>query len=103
MSDTDNFLAKWRDGADGLYLAGWEVEPDANLPEGWDIWEIPELTYVVVTCTFPDYEDAFKFVVNDFLPKNGYKQTGAQHEFYPEEFKDIEKDFIDLYFIVSKA
>jgi len=49
------------------------------------------------------YGDAFKFVVKQFLPKKGYKQAGAVHEFYPKEFQNIEKDTLYLYFPIKIA
>jgi hypothetical protein len=47
------------------------------------------------------YGEAYKFVVQQFLPKEGYTQVGAMHEFYPKEFKDIEKDTLYLYFPIN--
>jgi hypothetical protein len=86
MSAVDEYLAPWK--KEGKYLAGWEVEPSIKPPEGWHIWEVPEHTYAVVACTMVTYGEAFKFFLQLFLPKEGYEQAGAVHEFYPKEFRD---------------
>jgi hypothetical protein len=49
------------------------------------------------------YGEASKFIVQQFLPKQGYQQAGAMHEFYPKEFRDIGKDTLYLYFTIRKA
>jgi predicted transcriptional regulator YdeE len=100
MSATDEFLAPWKE--EGKYLAGWEVEPGTEPPEGWTVWDVPEQTFAVVACTFATYGEAFRFGLNDFLPAEGYGLAGAVHEFYPEEYRDIERDSLYLYFPVRK-
>ena len=101
MSATDEYLASWK--KEGKYLAGWEVEPGTKPPEGWTIWDVPEQTYAVIACTMATYGEAYKLVIQQFMPKEGYEQAGAMHEFYPKEFQDIKKDTLYLYFPIKKA
>jgi predicted transcriptional regulator YdeE len=100
MSAVDEYLASWK--KEGKYLAGWEVETDTKPPEGWTIWAVPKQTHVVIACTMGTYGEAYKFVVQHFLSKEGYMLVGAMHEFYPKEFQDIEKDTLFLYFPIKK-
>lgn len=100
MSATDEFLAPWK--KEGKCLAGLEVEHGAKPPEGWKTWDIPKQTYAVIACTMATYGEAFKFVVQQFLPMEGYEQAGAMHEFYPKEFQDPEKGTLYLYFPIKK-
>lgn len=42
MSDLSRSFLPWEDGfSRGLYLAGVEVVPGAEAPEGWTAWDIP--------------------------------------------------------------
>ena len=100
MSAVDEYLAPWK--KEGKYLAGWEVKPDAKPPEGWTIWKVPKHTYAVVACTMTTYGEAFKFVFQQVLPKEGYEQAGAVHEFYPKEFQDTRKGTLFLFFTIKK-
>ncbi len=101
MSATDEYLTGWK--KEGRYLAGWEVEPGTKPPKGWSIWAVPEQTYAVIACTMATYGEVFKFVVQQFLPKEGYRLAGAMHEFYPKGFRDIEKDTLYLYFTIKRS
>lgn len=101
MSATDEYLAAWKD--QGKYLAGWEMNGDARPPNGWSVWKMPEHTYVVVACTMATYGEAYKYILQQFLPREGYVRAGAVHEFYPKEFQDVEKDTLHLYITVKKA
>ena len=101
MSATDEYLAAWKD--EGKYLAGWEMKADMKSPAGWSIWRMPKQTYAVVACTMATYGEAYRHVVQQFLPKESYVQAGAVHEFYPKEFLDIEKDTLHLYITVKRA
>jgi predicted transcriptional regulator YdeE len=100
MSATDKYLASWK--KEGKYLAGWEVKTGTKPPEGWIIWDVPEQMYAVIACTMATYGEAYKFVAQHFLPKEGYEQAGAVHEFYPKEFQDAGKDTLHLYFTIKK-
>jgi predicted transcriptional regulator YdeE len=100
MSATDKYLSGWKDK--GKYLAGWEVEPNTQPPKGWTIWNIPEQMFTVIACTMATYGEAYNFIIQQFLPKEGYEQVGAMHEFYPKEFQNIEKDTLYLYIPIIK-
>ena len=69
------------------YLAGQEVSRVEQLPEGLASWEIPAMTYAVVTCTLPTLMQAFDFLYKDWLPASGYERApGAEFELYDERF-----------------
>lgn len=51
---------------------------------------------------FLTYGEAYNFVVQQLLPKEGYEQAGAMHEFYAKDFQDIKKDAIFLYFTIKR-
>ena len=99
MSAVDVFLAPWK--SEGKYLAGWELKADVKPPVGWKVWKVPAQIYAVVACTMATYGEAYA-VVQQFLAKEGYVQSGAMHEFYPAEFRDTKKDAIYLYVTVKK-
>jgi predicted transcriptional regulator YdeE len=100
MSATDEWLVAWKE--EGKYLAGWELKADVKPPAGWSVWKMPKQIFAVVACKMPTYGEALKFVVQQFLPKEGYAVVGATHEFYPAEFRDFEKDTLYLYVTVKK-
>ena len=66
MSATDEYLAPWKN--EGKYLVGWEVNPGTKPPKGWTVWDVPEQTYAVIGCTMATYGEAYKFVIQQFLP-----------------------------------
>lgn len=101
MSAISEFLSPWKE--EGKYLAGWETNADAKPPAGWSVWKMPEQTFAVVDCTMATYGEAYRYVVSEFLPKEGYVRSGAVHEFYPKEFGDIKKDAFCLYVPVKKG
>ncbi len=82
MGHPDKFLGRW--GARGLYLAGFETEADAPVPEGWTKWTVPEQTYLVADCSQSRYGEVFEWVLGVFLPSRGLEMVGAAHERYPE-------------------
>jgi predicted transcriptional regulator YdeE len=100
MSAVDTHLAPWTE--EGKYLAGWEVAPGTTAPAGWTLWEVPESTFVTISCTLALYADAYHYARHEFLPRKGYEQVGAAHEFYPPEFEDPETDLMYLYITVAK-
>jgi predicted transcriptional regulator YdeE len=95
MSDSKEYLARWKE--EGKYLAGWEVAPGTKPPPGWTIWNVPEQAFAVSPCTFMTYMEVMTYVLREVLPKGGYEQAGAIHEFYPKEFQNLEKDSFYLY------
>ena len=100
MSAIDEPFARWKE--EGKYLAGWEVKPDSQPPEGWTMWRVPETTFATIGCTVETYGDAWQYVHDHFLKNEGYEQAGAAHEFYPAEFQDLGDTFY-LYFTVKKT
>ena len=49
MSDISRSFKPWEDGfSKGLYLAGVECVDNAEAPDGWTKWIIPEYEYIVV-------------------------------------------------------
>ena len=99
MSAIDEYLAQWKN--EGKYLAGWEVEKDLKAPKGWTVWSVPKQKYAMISCTVGTYGDAYK-LFQQFLSKEDYALAGALYEFYPKEFKDVEKDTLFLYFPIQK-
>ncbi len=75
------------------YVAGFQVEADAPVPEGMSIFDVPAATYVVVTQRGPlgDKERGLGAVMNyvyrEWLPQSGYKRADAADlEWYDERF-----------------
>lgn len=97
MSDVGEQFKRW--GTEGKYLAGCEVKADSEVPSGWTSWIVPTQTYVVATCSFETYGEAFDQVLNHYLPEKGYDVIGAIHEFYPP---DAEQGLVQLYFPIAK-
>ncbi len=100
-SAVDEPFGHWQD--QGKYLAGWEVDPDTETPDGWTRWDVPETTFAVVGCTIRTYRDAWDYVENEFLQLKGYEAAGAFHECYPPEFENPETDTFYLYFTIRKT
>ncbi len=49
MSDFSRTFQPWeKDFSEGLYLAGAECEPEAEVPDGWTKWIVPGFTYISV-------------------------------------------------------
>lgn len=78
MSDLTRSFKPWEDNfTKGLYLAGVEVEDDAQPPEGWVKWIIPAYEYLYVKNEYPN---TFKNVIT-YLKENGIKLAGAVHDY----------------------
>lgn len=78
MSDMEHRYRPWSDGfTKGLYLAGVEVNSDAQPPEGWKRWDVPGFAYVRVAADSPD---AFARGLN-LLKENGLSLAGAVQDF----------------------
>lgn len=97
MSDTGGQFKRW--GAEGRYLAGCEAKDDAAAPAGWNLWTVPAFTYVVISCTYDTYGEAFNYVLNEYFPDKGYEIIGAVHEFFPQ---DAGQGVLQLYFPISR-
>ena len=75
------------------YVAGFQVEADAPVPEGMATFEVPAATYVVVTQHGPLNDEkrglgaAMNYVYREWLPQSGYKRADAADlEWYDERF-----------------
>lgn len=73
------------------YVAGFEVEDTADIPEGMVHWDVPEGTYAVFTCTLPTLGQTYRFAYETWLPKSDYQRAcGPEFELYDEDF-DVQK------------
>ncbi|MFX1486211.1 MAG: GyrI-like domain-containing protein [Promethearchaeota archaeon] len=102
MSSIDKYLAPWKEKGKGKYLAGWEVDPGTKPSKGWKTWNIPEQKFVAIACTLPTFRDGMTYFYKKFSPREGYEQAGAIHEYYPEGFRDPERDAVYLYIPITK-
>ena len=100
MSAIDEPFARWKE--QGKYLAGWEVSPEAEAPEGWTLWKVPETTFATIACSMSTQAEAWEYL-DRFLKNEGYEQAGATHELYPPEFEDPAEDRFYLYVAIKKC
>ncbi len=75
------------------YMAGVEVAPDAKLPDGLELWPVPEQTYLVFRQTLdagelhPQMRAATEAIWSKILPNAPYKlANGPDFEAYAEGF-----------------
>lgn len=69
------------------YVAGFEVESVADIPEGMESMEVPEATYALFTTTLPAIGETFHNANHTWLPQSGHRPTGGPElEVYGEEF-----------------
>ena len=70
------------------YVAGFEVESVAGIPEGMVSIEIPEATYATFATTLPAIGETFHNAHHKWIPHSGYRPTGGPElEQYGEEFE----------------
>lgn len=87
------------------YVAGFEVEDDAPVPDGMTIFDVPAATYVVVTQRgeLSDAEHglgaANRYVYVEWLPQSGYQRGPTPDlEWYGESFHAGQQDSeMDVY------
>lgn len=96
MTGPNRRFERW-DGS-GLYLAGVEADRNALAPSGWSKWVIPGAIYAVVKVEDNRYQEAFSYMLEDYLPKNHFSVIGAIHEFYAPR----ENGQMYLYFPIEK-
>ncbi len=78
MSDLSRTFQPWQENfTKGLYLAGIEVENDAEAPEGWTKWTIPRFEYLYIKCV--DGNEFSKVIA--YIKENGLELAGAAHDF----------------------
>ena len=69
------------------YLAGYEVEHAADVPEGMSHWAVPAQTYAVFPCTLPTLLEVMHQIYQTWLPASGRQRAdGPDFEFYNEWF-----------------
>lgn len=82
------------------YLAGYEYNDGEDLPEGMEIWDVPEQKYAVFTATLPTLMETFKSINESWLPGSGYERTcGTEFEYYDETFDPQNSSSIVLLYI----
>jgi len=94
-----------RENGSFRYVAGFEVEAGAPVPEGMATFDVPAATYVVVTQRGPlnDRErglgSVLSYVYRDWLPQSGYKRADTPDlEWYDGRFRgDAEDSEMDVY------
>lgn len=87
MNDIDETFSPWSDM--GKYMAGVEVIEGANTPNGWIKWYIDGGKFLKVKCNIQNYNEIFKKIINDYIPKNGYTVIGNVMEYYIPNSKDF--------------
>jgi AraC family transcriptional regulator len=75
------------------YVAGFEVDSRADIPEGMVSIHIPGQTYAVFTSTLPTLRQTFQYVYEKWLPRSGHQRTdGPEFELYDKTFDPEDKD-----------
>ena len=77
MSDFSHSFQPWEGFQKGLYLAGVECNEDAQAPDGWTKWVIPDYEYIYVE---RENDNTFSEVIQ-YLKDNGIALAGAVHDF----------------------
>lgn len=90
MSDEGMHFLPWEDGfSRGLYLAGVEVEDDAQPPEGWVKWTSPAYEYRVAEAGPAAFQEALPALEREGLTLAGAVYdftepgTGKGHQYFP--------------------
>lgn len=96
MSDEEVWLAPWNEV--GRYLAGIAVPAATPVPEGWQKWEMPAMSYLVVKTNSENLASMTEEMLAVILPKEQAILSAAIQEHYLPEFEDGE---VDLYFPVA--
>jgi predicted transcriptional regulator YdeE len=79
MSDFSRKFNPWENFKNGLYLAGAEVNDDAEASIGWTKWTIPSYEFLFVKVE-NGIDEAFSYGIN-YLKENDIKLAGAVHDF----------------------
>ena len=77
MSDFSHSFQPWEGFQKGLYLAGVECNEDAQAPDGWTKWVIPDYEYIYVE---RENDNTFSEVIQ-YMKGNGIALAGAVHDF----------------------
>lgn len=82
MSSIDMSFEPWEvNYSKGLYLASYEVSPNAVAPLGFTRWVIPAKKYAYVKVE-DNYEEVFRYVIGTFLSEYNLELDGAVQEYY---------------------
>ena len=77
MSDISRSFKPWEDGfSKGLYLAGVECVDNAEAPDGWTKWIIPDYEYIVVE----NHKGVFEETIGQ-MNEDGISLVGAVHDY----------------------
>jgi len=79
MSDFSRKFNPWDNFKNGLYLAGAEVNDDAEAPIGWTKWIIPSYEFLFIKVE-NDIPETFSYGIN-YLKENNIELAGAVHDF----------------------
>jgi AraC family transcriptional regulator len=81
------------------YVAGFQVEADAPVPEGMTTFDVPAATYVVVTQhgVLSDERHglhaAVNYVYREWLPQSGYQRAATPDlEWYDQRFTGVDRE-----------
>ena len=78
MSDETMSFMPWTNNfTKGYYLAGIEVDKDAEAPEGWKKWIMPARKSLVVEVMFEHYMETFNDVLENQIPLRNMKLSGS--------------------------
>ena len=77
MSDFSHSFQPWEGFQKELYLAGVECNEDAQAPDGWTKWVIPDYEYIYVE---RENDNTFSEVIQ-YMKDNGIALAGAVHDF----------------------
>lgn len=75
------------------YIAGFEVDSVADIPEGMARMDVPEHMYAVFTCTLPTMGDVYGYAYTTWLPQSDVERIkGPEFELYDENFDPENED-----------
>lgn len=75
------------------YLAGYQVDPGAALPDGFDTAVVPATTYAAFWTTLPGLMETIRHANEVWLPASGYRRAeGPEFELYDERFDPSQPD-----------
>lgn len=78
MSDETMSFMPWTNNfTRGYYLAGIEVNKDAQAPSGWKKWIMPARKYLVTEVICEHYMETFMEVLESEIPSRGLRFSGA--------------------------
>ncbi len=85
------------------YLAGFQVEPGSEMPQGMEKWEVPEQTYAVFPSTLQTIHETYQYAFQTWLPESEYEHVpGPDFEFYDSDFDPAKGTGLFIYVPVQK-